>query len=128
MYERNRINNYIKEAKKVQEDGLIYQTIGGKQRDNTSGIFRAFEPFYYQVRDPKARRLIRNLQTVNRNTQQKTDARLNAVGLAINGQEAAMRKPTKKLFREYIQGTGKRNAFDDFKKIEETDGMTVKNM
>jgi|TARA_R100001510_G_scaffold57183_1_gene64477 hypothetical protein len=126
MYERNQINNYIKEAKKIQADGLIYQTIGGRTRDNTSGVFRAFEPFYYQVRDKKARRLIRNLQTVNRNTQQKTDSRLNAVGLAINGQEAAMRKPTKKLFREYVQGTGKRSAFDDFKKIEETDGMTVK--
>ena len=73
MYERIRINAYVKNAKKIQEDGLIYQTIGGKQRDNTSGIFRAFEPFYYQVRDKKARKLIRNLQTVNRNTQQKTD-------------------------------------------------------
>ena len=126
MYERNRINNYVKEAKKIQADGLIYQTIGGKQRDNTSGIFRAFEPFYYQVRDKKARKLIRNLQTVNRNTQQKTDARLNAMGLAITGQEAAMSKPGKILFRDYVMGTGQQTGFKDFRTIEKTDGMTVK--
>jgi len=126
MYERNQINIYVKNAKKIQEDGLIYQTIGGTQRDNTSGIFRAFEPFYYQVRDPKARRLIRNLQTVNRNTQQKTDSRLNAIGLVINGQEAAMSRPGKILFRDYIMGTGDKTGFKDFRTIERTDGMTVK--
>jgi hypothetical protein len=132
MYNRNQINRFVKDAKRYQEDksGLMFQTIGGTDRDNNSSLtksmLKALGPFYYTTKDPIAKRLVRTLQAVNRGTNQKVQTRLDALGLLTRGQLSTMNKKVSQRFEDYLGGQGEVTGFKDFRIINSQDKGTVK--
>jgi hypothetical protein len=132
MYNRNQINRFVADAKRYQEspEGLMFQTIGGKDRDNNSSLMKsmlsAMGPFYYSTKDPVARRLIRTMQAINRGTNQKVSTRLDALGVLTRGQLGTMNKGVKKKFEDYLSGIGDVTGFKDFRTINSQDKGTVK--
>jgi hypothetical protein len=109
------IREFVENAKQY-DTNLMYNSSFGGQTDAMSQVFRGFKPFYYQLTDPNARKVVRLLNNVNQGVQQKTATRLYNFMKVVNIAQKAP-KPIKKAYDDYIKGSGKVTAYDDYQEI-----------
>lgn len=119
LIENLRAQKYIREFvenAKQYDVNLMYNNVFGGDAGPMSQVFRGFTPFYYQLKDPNARKVVRLLNNVNQGVQQKTATRLYDFMKVVN---IAKKQPKaiSKAYDDYVQGIGDVTAYDDYQAI-----------
>jgi len=109
------INEFVENAKKL-DINLTFVNPNAQSKGTFSNVLRGFAPFYNQLTDPYARKLVRLINNVNQATQQKTSTRLNELAKIMNIAKKAP-KPVQEAYETYLKGTGNISAFNDYRAI-----------
>ena len=119
------INDFSREAKKLDVN-LTFVNPNAQSKGTFSNVLRGFAPFYHQLTDPYARKLVRLVNNVNQAAQQKTATRLYDFSKMVNIAKGAP-KPIQIAFENYLAGKGEITAFKEYRTINQRHAKQVQS-